>query len=351
FTAPATEALTISTYCFPNTSPRIGTVHLSWYKLEEGNKATAWSPAPEDVAAYTDTAKTTAISTAAADATTKANTAQTAAQTYAAGLVSALNAAKQDAIVNGNTLIVGGYLNTAFIEAKTINSTHINFDNATGNNVNLTGAITANTGAIGDFSINAGGIVNTSGTSYVICRNSAATKDARIGTNVFPATAGTSGIAYFNNEDNNIVDIYAIYARAANAGMGRGWAGCFVGDVKVTGRLDAATCIPDSQKIALADSSSYNYMPSGYYLFVGDQKTGNRHYYLPPASSYKAGEVIRIVCWNDNDAYLHPRGTDTTNGYTDAQKYVTLNSALHNVHLRSNGSNQWMIVGGQIAAF
>ena len=54
----------------------VGTINFKKWKLEKGNKATDWSPAPEDVTADISTAKTEAINTAASDATNKANNAK-----------------------------------------------------------------------------------------------------------------------------------------------------------------------------------------------------------------------------------------------------------------------------------
>ena len=70
-------------YFYPLSS---GTVDIRYCKLEAGNKATDWTPAPEDVdvdaQTKADAAKSSAISTAATDATTKANTAESNAKTY-----------------------------------------------------------------------------------------------------------------------------------------------------------------------------------------------------------------------------------------------------------------------------
>ena len=52
------------------------TLNISNVKMEKGNKATSWSPAPEDVNNDISTAKSEAINTAATDATSKANTAK-----------------------------------------------------------------------------------------------------------------------------------------------------------------------------------------------------------------------------------------------------------------------------------
>jgi len=55
----------------------VGTYIFKNIKLEKGNKATDWTPAPEDVQAEIDSAKQEAL-TAASNAQTSANTANTA---------------------------------------------------------------------------------------------------------------------------------------------------------------------------------------------------------------------------------------------------------------------------------
>ena len=66
------------------------TLNISNTKLEKGNKATAWSPSPEDIEtdaqSKANDAKSSAISAAASDATKKANDAKTAAITEAVGV-------------------------------------------------------------------------------------------------------------------------------------------------------------------------------------------------------------------------------------------------------------------------
>lgn len=323
---------TVLFICDLDASPKI--------KVERGNKPTDYSIAEEDVSA---------------DATAKANAAQTSAQTYASGLYNSLNAGKQDAIVSGKTLIIGGYLNTDFIQAGSIVASKIVFDGATGNNVNLTGQITANTGKIGGFNISGSGIVNDDGLAYVICRNTADGREAMIGTSVFPLAG--SGVSYFRNElYNPYATNYAVYAKARNAGTQyygeKGYyAGYFDGHVKVvngdlevSGQMNGIWNIPDSHIYHMGNAVIVNNLPAGYYLYVGDNKTANRDYQLPDASSYKAGTVIRIVNWNNNDSYIRPYNTQTINGYTKEQRYITLSDPSSTVCLRSNGSNQWTIV-------
>ncbi|MCU8068146.1 hypothetical protein [Shewanella sp. SM32] len=49
FIAPVTGIYIITSYCLPSGGERTGAVHCSWYKVEEGNKASAWSPSPNDI--------------------------------------------------------------------------------------------------------------------------------------------------------------------------------------------------------------------------------------------------------------------------------------------------------------
>lgn len=76
-----TETFNISAYSFLEQSTSGGKVYLKWYKLEEGNKATDWTPAPED----------------------KAN--QSIIDNWA-----------KDSVVNGETVINGGYIKTNTIK-------------------------------------------------------------------------------------------------------------------------------------------------------------------------------------------------------------------------------------------
>lgn len=51
FVAPKTAIYSLSAYSYLDQKPA-GNVHLNWWKLELGNKATDWTPAPEDTADY-----------------------------------------------------------------------------------------------------------------------------------------------------------------------------------------------------------------------------------------------------------------------------------------------------------
>ena len=82
FTVPTSQIYTLRTNVYKS-----GQYTFSKIQIEKGNKATDWTPAPEDVTsdaqAKADAAKSAAISTASSDATTKANTAESNAKSYA----------------------------------------------------------------------------------------------------------------------------------------------------------------------------------------------------------------------------------------------------------------------------
>ena len=76
------------------------TINNGNIKVEKGNKATDWTPAPEDVASDISNAQSAAVSAAASDATSKADAAQSAA----------IAAAATDATNKVNAIEVGGNL-------------------------------------------------------------------------------------------------------------------------------------------------------------------------------------------------------------------------------------------------
>ncbi|TZF81822.1 hypothetical protein FW774_17350 [Pedobacter sp. BS3] len=87
---------------------------IEWTKAESGNKATDWTPAPEDVAADITSAQ------AAADAAAAANTA----------LVASLKSLAYEDVVElgklGTTIIDGGYIKSSLLDADYIKSNIIN---------------------------------------------------------------------------------------------------------------------------------------------------------------------------------------------------------------------------------
>ncbi|CAG9359155.1 phage tail spike protein [Clostridium perfringens] len=46
--------IVLTSYYYPNENKVTGSATLNWYKVEEGNKATSWTPAPEDLKKYSD---------------------------------------------------------------------------------------------------------------------------------------------------------------------------------------------------------------------------------------------------------------------------------------------------------
>lgn len=87
--------------------------------------------------------------------------------------------------------------------------------------VDASGAMTATAGYIGSWQIAGGGIVNFDGQAYVIARNNttAFRTEARIGSQIFPATSGLKGAAFITaTEKDDVTPNIAIYAEAANGG-------------------------------------------------------------------------------------------------------------------------------------
>ena len=101
---------------FPNDGTVTGNTTIHWFKIEKGNKATDWTPAPEDVDAGIDNAQTTA-DTAKANAATAQSTANTAKDNAAAAQTAASNAAKTATSyitdINANSGIKVGAKNNA----------------------------------------------------------------------------------------------------------------------------------------------------------------------------------------------------------------------------------------------
>ena len=89
-------------YLYPATTGN--TLLVCGLKLEWGNKPTDWTPAPEDVSAYTDSAKSSAISTAASDATTKANNTLNSAKSYSDTSISNISIGGTNLLLNSGDL-------------------------------------------------------------------------------------------------------------------------------------------------------------------------------------------------------------------------------------------------------
>lgn len=118
----------INIYTVPYNIVGISTIYK--FKLEQGNKATDWTPAPEDVAQdatnKANAAQNNAINAASTDAAVKVTASQTALATQL-GYSSYAEMAAQAAA--GKTIINGGYINTLLIKAKAITSELIDVEN------------------------------------------------------------------------------------------------------------------------------------------------------------------------------------------------------------------------------
>jgi len=108
------------------------------------------------------------------------------------------------------------------------------------------GKMFATSGQIGNWDISAGGIFNDDGTAYIIARDydpehpELGSAEARIGTSVFSASTGLTGVAYFENtKPDELGTNYGIYVRVT--GANQNIAAYFEGDVVVNGRLKLGT--------------------------------------------------------------------------------------------------------------
>jgi len=98
------------------------------------------------------------------------------------------------------------------------------------------------------------------------------------------------------------------------------------------------------------DDTDYNYMPSGYHLYINDLYTTNRNAYLPPPSDYAFGECITIINWGLHDGYYRSRTNMSINGWSSTQKMIQLRDSGDTVTLRackvgdSTKNNCWLII-------
>lgn len=92
FIAPKTAKYRISSYLYPSSGLRNGEVGVEWYQVEVGNKATDWTPAPEDVEADAQAKADAAQKAAELVAIEKVNLAKIETAAYADGKVSAAEA-------------------------------------------------------------------------------------------------------------------------------------------------------------------------------------------------------------------------------------------------------------------
>src|SRR5690554_1357616 len=159
-----------------NTNPRVytasasgGIFYIAWVKLELGNRATDWTPAPEDVDAgiaaaetsakgYADGAAAAAESAAKTFATSEANAALTAAKGHSDTLKNRvetrLGLAQLEDI--NETLITGGKVRTSLLEVTDIVAAGITAGHVEGLTLNF------DKGKIGDWDIEPLRIVDSS---------------------------------------------------------------------------------------------------------------------------------------------------------------------------------------------
>ncbi len=245
---------------------------------------------------YAATQDATNLSTAESYAASQASSALSSAKSYADDIESSLDDAKQDAVVNGSTLIENGYLNTDFIEAGTITASMIASKTITAANIaagtitadklvatditslgnlatvgtitagafnlgsgkfvvtsagaltatsaTITGTINATAGAIGNFTIDSYGLINKTATGSLYLANASSSPTRYV--LLQPATLRDPGsfgndvcTGLFVNTGSTASGYtnYAIYAKASNSN-GSSYAGYFDGNVLVADNFD-----------------------------------------------------------------------------------------------------------------
>lgn len=113
--------------------------------------------------------------------------------------------------------------------------------------------------------------------------------------------------------------------------------------------LKGGWIITDADVYHMADAD-YNYMPSGYHLYINDLYTTNRNAYLPLPSDYAFGECITIINWGLYDGYYRSRKNMSINGWSSTQKMIQLRDSGDTVTLRacsvggSTTNNCWLII-------
>ena len=122
---PTTGTYYISAYYYDGTEPRTGSVKLNWYKLEKGNIATDWTPAPEDVEAAINAIKST-LSDISNDNKLTADEKQTVkkewdaiAGEYSKLIAQADNLSVSRTVYAGVYSVLNSYLNVTIISPNT----------------------------------------------------------------------------------------------------------------------------------------------------------------------------------------------------------------------------------------
>ena len=242
---------------------------------------------------YAATQDATNLSTAESYAASQASSALSSAKSYADNIESSLDADKQDAVVNGSTLIENGYLNTDFIEAGTITASMIASKTITAANIaagtitadklvatditslgnlatvgtitagafnlgsgkfkvtsagvltatsaTITGTINATAGAIGNFTIDSYGLINKTATGSLYLANASSSPTRYVllqpATLRDPGSFGNdvcTGLFVNTGSTSSGYINYGVYAAASNA-LGSSYAGYFEGNLAVTG--------------------------------------------------------------------------------------------------------------------
>ena len=155
--------------------------------------------------------------------------------------------------------------------------------------------------------------------------------------------ANIVGLLNQRNTDSNGYSAAIAGIDQTTSGNSKSLAGYFLGDVLDFGVMMAnGFAFNDDIIYEVPDNAPVN-LPSTKKIFIGNNKTTNRTWYLPDPSAYKKWELIMINNYNAHDALIYPLPGDYINGYTAAQRRITLSEPGHNAILMSNGVNMWLI--------
>jgi hypothetical protein len=194
-----------------------GTYFIMW---EKGNKATDWTPAPEDVQAEIDAAEAAAVTTAASDATSKMNAAKDAIAQEAGYTNFADMASKAALTVNGllNSQIINVddlFANTAFISKLLLEAGFINY---------LTVKFLETVGDANGYKVQIKNSLNSEGTgeSYVRLVNSDGTRKAELVFDANNVYGGSGGLPVLRITDNGCYSrVFAEGLEAVSTTSGR----------------------------------------------------------------------------------------------------------------------------------
>ena len=155
--------------------------------------------------------------------------------------------------------------------------------------------------------------------------------------------ANIVGLLNQRNTDSNGYSAAIAGIDQTTSGSSKSLAGYFQGDVLAFGVMMANGFAFNNDLIyEVPDDASVD-LPSTKKIFIGNNKTTNRTWYLPDPSAYKKWELIMINNYNIHDALIYPLSGDYINGYTADQRHITLSEPGHNAILMSNGSDMWLI--------